>query len=266
MPCDSTTPPGSPGWRSNSEVSLRTLRLLIEYDGTDFAGWQRQAGQRTVQGCLEAAFESMIGHRPVIRAAGRTDAGVHAEGQVASVEVDSRIPVGGFLRGLNSALPRDVAVREVADASPGFDARRAARGKVYRYAIWNHLVRSPHRERWTWHCRAPLDLHAMREAAALFQGEHDFRHFRAADCDRVTTRRLIRRFDVRRDATLITCEVEGTAFLKNMVRVLVGTLVAVGRGELDATVIAKLLTGDGARAEAGVTAPPQGLTLVRVIY
>jgi tRNA pseudouridine38-40 synthase len=246
-------------------LAARTLRLVIEYDGTSFAGWQRQTGQRTVQACLEEAFAAMVGAPVRVTGAGRTDAGVHAEGQTASVVVEAGIPAGGFLRGLNSHLPPDIAVRELGDVPAGFDARRSARGKVYRYVIWNHVVRSPRRARWSWHCRAPLDTHAMREAAGAFVGQHDFRAFRAADCERRTTVRIIRSFTVVRDGALVTCEVEGTAFLKNMVRIMAGTLVAAGRGALDSDSVRALLAG-GDRAGAGVTAPAHGLTLVRVIY
>jgi tRNA pseudouridine38-40 synthase len=186
-------------------------------------------------------------------------------GQVANGQVEARIPTGGFLRGLNSALPPDIAVLELVDAAEAFDARRAARGKIYRYQIWNHLVRSPLHARRSWHCRAPLDVHAMRAAAALFVGEHDFRGFRASDCERLSTVRLLRRFEIARQGALITCEVEGTAFLKHMVRVLVGTLVGVGRGELDLAVIAAVLE-NGDRTQAGMTAPACGLTLAQVIY
>jgi tRNA pseudouridine38-40 synthase len=147
----------------------------------------------------------------------------------------------------------------------GWSARFAARGKIYRYQIWNHPVRSPRNTRTTWHVYAPLDTHRMREAAALFVGEHDFRAFRAADCERKTTRRLIRRFDVRREGGLISCELEGTAFLKNMVRILAGTLVAVGQGKMSLAHVSELLHS-GNRAQAGVTAPARGLTLVRVMY
>jgi tRNA pseudouridine38-40 synthase len=207
----------------------------------------------------------MVGAPVRVTGAGRTDAGVHAEGQVVSVGVDARIPAAGFLRGLNTHLPPDIAVRELDDATADFDARRSARGKIYRYSIWNHVVRSPRRARWSWHYRAALDTQAMREAAAALVGRHDFRAFRAADCQRLTTVRVMRSFSVLRDGALITCEVEGTAFLKNMVRIMVGTLVAAGRGELDAAGVAALLAG-GDRTGAGVTAPAHGLTLVRVIY
>jgi len=250
---------------STNTLPLRTLRLIIEYDGTDFAGWQRQAGQRTVQQCLEDAFAVMTGGPVGVRGAGRTDAGVHADGQVASVEVASRIPALGFMRGLNSNLPRDIAVLDVTDMPTGFNARWGARGKIYRYLIWNHPVRSPRRARDSWHLFAPLDVHAMRRAADILRGEHDFRAFRAADCERRTTVRVLRRFDVGREGGLITCEVEGTAFLKNMVRILVGTLVAVGHAKMTEAAIHELLV-NGDRTRAGMTAPACGLTLAKVIY
>jgi tRNA pseudouridine38-40 synthase len=243
----------------------RRLRLLVEYDGTDFSGWQRQPTERTVQGVLEEAIRGMTGESVFLRGAGRTDAGVHADGQVASFDLEANIPTHGLLRGLNSALPPDVALLDVAEAAPDFDARFSARGKVYRYTVWAHLVRSPRRARDAWHVRHSLDLDAIRAAAAALVGEHDFRAFRAADCDRRTTRRVVRRLDVDRQGALIAIEVEATAFLKNMVRILVGTLIDVGRGRIDAGAIAHMLeTGD--RTAGGMTAPAHGLTLLRVIY
>jgi tRNA pseudouridine38-40 synthase len=244
---------------------LRTLRLVVEYDGTDFAGWQRQDGQPTIQQSLEEAFAAMTGQRVVVRGAGRTDAGVHAEGQVASVEVASRIPNLGFLRGLNSHLPRTIAVLDVEDMPTGFNARFSARGKIYRYQVWNHPVRSPRHARHAWHVHDALDSHRMREAASLLVGEHDFRAFRSADCDRKNTVRIIRRFDVSRRGALVQLEVEGTAFLRNMVRILAGTLVAVGRGKMTTEHVSALLA-HGDRTKAGMTAPACGLTLVKVIY
>jgi tRNA pseudouridine38-40 synthase len=243
----------------------RRLRLLVEYDGTDFAGWQRQPGQRTVQGALEDAVRAMTGESVFIRAAGRTDAGVHADGQVASLDLQANIPVHGILRGLNTILPADLSLLEVSEAAPDFDARFSARGKVYRYTVWTHLVRSPRRARDTWHVRHPVDAEAMRAAAAALVGEHDFRAFRASDCDRKSTRRVVRRLEVDRQGALLTIDVEATAFLKNMVRILVGTLVDVGRGRIEANVIPRMLeTGD--RTIGGMTAPAHGLTLLRVIY
>jgi tRNA pseudouridine38-40 synthase len=243
----------------------RNLRLTIEYDGTDFSGWQRQVGQRTVQGLLEEKLRELLREPVEVRGAGRTDAGVHAEGQVATLTIVSNIPTGGLLRGLNTILPADLAVVDVAEAAPGFDARFSARGKIYRYRIWNHFVRSPKHARSSWHVRRPLDLDAMRAAAGLLCGEHDFRGFRASDCDRRNTVRLIRRCEVSRQGAMVDIEVEATAFLKNMVRILAGTLADVGRGKRDAASVQRALeTGD--RTAAGVTAPAAGLTLVRVIY
>ena len=244
---------------------VRKLKLVLEYDGTEFSGWQRQDGQRTVQGTLEDTVHQLLGERVEVRGAGRTDAGVHAAGQVASLSLQSRIPATGFLRGMNSLLPGDVAIVDSADAPETFDARFSARGKIYRYRIWNHFVRSPLHARTSWHCRRPLDLQRMREAAAVLCGEHDFRGFRASDCDRKNTVRVIRRFDLTKQGALIQIDVEATAFLKNMVRILVGTLADVGRGKREIPdVLRALETGD--RAAGGVTAPAAGLTLWQVSY
>jgi tRNA pseudouridine38-40 synthase len=243
----------------------RKLRLVVEYDGTDFSGWQRQLGQRTVQATLEDAIAKLLGEKVVVGGAGRTDAGVHAAGQVANVALVSRIPALGLMRGLNTVLPRDVAVVDAADVPATFDARFNARGKVYRYRIWNHVTRSPLHDRNSWHCKRPLDLEAMRAAARVLCGEHDFRGFRASDCERFHTVRVIRRFDVAKQGALIELDVEATAFLKNMVRILAGTLADVGRGKRDiAAVLRALETGD--RTAGGVTAPAHGLTLLAVIY
>jgi len=250
---------------TSATAATRTLRLVVEYDGTGLAGWQRQDGQPTVQGWLEKAFRQMTGQEVLVRGAGRTDAGVHAEGQVASVEVASAIPAIGFLRGLNCQLPPEIAVLEVADVPAGFDARHDSRGKLYRYQVWNHPVRSPRWARYSWHVYDPLEVHAMREAAAVLLGEHDFRAFRSSACDRTNTVRIIRRLDLRRAGALIALEVEGTAFLRNMVRIIAGTLVGVGRGKMSADTVAAVLAA-GDRTKAGVTAPACGLTLVKVLY
>lgn len=243
----------------------RNLRILIEYDGTDFAGWQRQPGQRTVQGEIEDAIAQMTGETVLVRGAGRTDAGVHAAGQVANFTLAANIPTLGLLRGLNSLLPSDIALLDVAEAPPEFDARFSARGKTYRYQVWNNLVRAPLQARRCWHCRRPIDLEAMRAAARQLVGEHDFRAFRASDCERRTTIRVVRRLDIDRAGDLLSFEIEATAFLKNMVRILVGTLVDLGRGRIAPEVITQMLAS-GDRTIGGVTAPPQGLTLVRVAY
>jgi tRNA pseudouridine38-40 synthase len=255
---DDDTPGAPPAKRRN-------LRIVVEYDGTGFSGWQRQPGQRTVQGCLEDAIREMTGETVFVRGAGRTDAGVHADGQVASFGLDASIPASGLLRGLNSTLDDDLAIIEVADVDAAFNARFSARGKVYRYLVWNHLVRSPRRARTAWHVRSALDMTVLRAAAAALVGEHDFRAFRASDCERRTTRRVVRRLDVERQGAQLAFEIEATAFLKNMVRIVVGTLIDIGRHRLPPDAIARMLeTGD--RTTGGITAPAHGLTLLRVVY
>jgi tRNA pseudouridine38-40 synthase len=244
---------------------MRNLRLVIEYDGTDFCGWQRQPGRRTVQGSMEDAIRTMTGEEVRVQGAGRTDAGVHAEGQVATFRLEANIPTAGLLRGLNAILPPDIAILDAREVPADFNARFSARGKVYRYRIWNHLVRSPLHARTSWHYRPVLDMAVMRQAARLLCGEHDFGAFRAADCERRTTVRVIRRLALERQGAMWSIEIEATAFLKNMVRILVGTLADLGRGKLTIEAIPRMLaTRD--RSAGGVTAPPQGLTLLRVIY
>lgn len=240
-------------------------RMTVEYDGTDFSGWQRQINGPSVQAAIEEALAGMTGVPTPIRGAGRTDAGVHALGQVAHFDTEARIPPHGFVRGLNSALPRSIAILDVQPAAPDFDARFSARGKLYRYSIWTAPTRSPTRDRYVWHLRRALDVGRMQQAADLLVGRHDFAAFRAADCERKTTVRTVSRVAVARSEHLVTVEVEADAFLKNMVRILVGTLCEVGWGKRPAADMRRLLD-ERDRRQAGVTAPPQGLMLVRVDY
>jgi tRNA pseudouridine38-40 synthase len=245
---------------------LRTLRLTLEYDGTDLAGWQRQpAPFRTVQAFLEDALERITGAHAHVQGSGRTDAGVHARGQVASVVTASAIPAAGLARGMNALLPRDVAVTALDEAPEGFDARRAARGKIYAYRIWNEPHRSPLHARTSWHVVRPLALEPMRAAAASLLGEHDFSAFRAAGCDAKNPVRILRRIDLAADGPLLTLTFEGTAFLRNMVRILTGTLVDVGHGRFTPADVAAMLAGRD-RTAAGKTAPPEGLCLEQVLY
>jgi tRNA pseudouridine38-40 synthase len=244
---------------------MRRLRMTVQYDGTDFAGWQRQANGPTIQQSLEEALAGMTGVLPGVRGAGRTDAGVHALGQVAHFDTEANIPTRGFRLGLNSVLPRTIAVAAVEEAAPDFDARFMAKQKLYRYQIWNGETRQPLTDRYAWHVVRPLEVSRMQECAARLVGKHDFAAFRAADCERKTTVRTLARLDVRTDGALVTIEVVGDGFLKNMVRILTGTLVYAGHGKLDAHDVAHLLV-EPDRTRAGPTAPPKGLTLVRVDY
>jgi len=244
------------------------FRMTVEYDGTDFVGWQRQANGPSVQAAIEDALTDMHGGiATVIRGAGRTDAGVHAFGQVAHFDAPegTRVPLHGYHRGLNAVLPRSIAIRDVQTAADDFDARFSARGKLYRYSIWTGPTRAPMRDRYVWHLRRPIDVARMQSAADLLVGRHDFNAFRAADCERKTTVRTISRLAVARSAELVTIEVEAEAFLKNMVRILVGTLCEVGWGKRPPADVQRILDGRD-RRQAGITAPAQGLALVRVDY
>jgi tRNA pseudouridine38-40 synthase len=249
----------------------------LEYDGTRFAGWQSQAaGARTVQATVEEAVLRLTGARVPVVGASRTDAGVHAEGQVASVALETSLSPAVLVRGLNALLPDDVAVREVAPAPEGFHARRDAQGKLYRYAIWNGPERSPLRSGRFWTISQALDLEAMQIAARALVGTHDWSAFQVRASEWRTeaqeqgrTRSAVRR--VTRVSVFgvpggeVQVEVEGQGFLRQMVRSLVGTLVEVGRGRRDPFSMPALLESRD-RGAAGATAPAHGLTLVRVDY
>ena len=245
---------------------LPPISLLLEYDGTDFVGWQVQPNGRSVQEEVERALGVVCATPIRVIAAGRTDSGVHALGQVASFIPPVERPMVAFEKGLNGLLPRDVAVREARIRTPGFDARRSARGKLYRYRIANLPARSPLTSRQSWQVFPPLDVEAMRRAATHLIGTHDFAAFRAANCEAQTTVRTMRRLEVRGESGgEIAIEVEASAFLKHMVRNLVGTLVEVGFGLRTPENVAEVLAQKD-RTLAGRTAPPQGLCLVEVYY
>jgi tRNA pseudouridine38-40 synthase len=261
----------------------RGVKLVVAYDGTCFHGWARQPGTRTVQGVLEAAAAGMAGHDVEMRGSGRTDRGVHAMGQVAAFDAARDIPARGWLRGLNQALPDDVAVRAASSCPTGYNPRFDSIDKTYRYLLLVDDERDPLLRHRAWRIpprlRHPgrraatrpveqLDLAAMEEAATRLLGTHDFRAFRAADDERRETVRTLHEIRVEPgfggDPRLLALSFRGSAFMKNMVRILTGTLLEVGRGKLPATAIPGLLGADASRASAGPTAPPEGLTLVEV--
>ena len=244
---------------------MRTIKLIIEYDGGNYAGWQVQPNGLSIQEVMETAIKTLTGETVRLRSSGRTDAGVHARGMAAVFETARDIPLRAFSDGLNSLLPTDIAVREASEAPCGFDPRRDARGKLYRYTILNAPRRSPLARHGAWHLRDRLDLDAMRSAAAFFVGEHDFAAFRTAGCAARTTVRRIHSVTVVKDGDVITIDVRGTGFLKNMVRIMVGTLVNVGRGKSEPALVSRLLAEPGSVA-AGATAPPHGLCLEEVYY
>ena len=237
-------------------------RARVEYDGTDFAGFQAQPGRRTVQGELEAALSRLSGGiRRRVDAAGRTDAGVHASGQVIAFTDAGRLPAEELERALNALLPVDVAIRDLRRVSAGFHPRHAARYREYRYTVWNG-PRSPLRERFALGVRVPLDVAAMSEAASALVGRRDFSAFGAADRQPIRTIHWIR---VRRTGHEVTIDVAADAFLRQMVRSVVAALLRAGRGEIAGGEIARAL-GPGGRAFHGAVAPPHGLCLRRVVY
>jgi tRNA pseudouridine38-40 synthase len=244
---------------------MRTLKLVLEYDGFDYCGWQVQAGAPTIQGVLEQALTKILGERVRTHGAGRTDAKVHALGQVASFRCSSSIPATALQRGLNSLLPRDVVVYDAQDAPADFHARFSALGKIYTYRILNRSVRAPLRLRYVWHLRQALDVAAMAGAGALLQGTHDFAAFQATGSAVKTTERTLAALTITRegDEVVISCTANG--FLRHMVRNIVGTLVEVGQGTRMPADIKRIIDGRDRRL-AGATAPPQGLYLVQVLY
>lgn len=244
----------------------RTIRLIVEYDGTELCGWQRQDNGPSVQQHLEEALERMVGAPTQVTGASRTDSGVHALGQVATFRTESTIPAFGFRRGLNGHLPPSIAVVEADEVPESFHPRFDARGKHYRYALLIRPERSPLARSHTWHLAVPVDVDAMREAAALMLGERDFSAFRSAGCGARTTRRNVSEItltDIAPDRLHI--DVRGNAFLRNMVRIVAGTLVDVGHGRIVPAQITEIIES-GDRKRAGQTAPAHGLTLVTVFY
>jgi len=243
----------------------RTLKLTIAYDGTAYSGWQFQPGSRTLQATLETAVAKITGERVRVVASGRTDAGVHALGQVVSWHTESRLECDVLRRALNANLPDDVAVLHCEEAQTGFHAIRDAVSKRYRYVIHDGPVRDVFRRDYCWQYRERLDAEAMHRAAQGLRGTHDFCSFETQSPQRATSVRTIFDISVNRDGDCLTFEVEADGFLYNMVRAIVGTLVEVGRGaqaeEWPAEVVAA-----GDRGAAGMTAPPQGLFLVYVCY
>jgi tRNA pseudouridine38-40 synthase len=245
---------------------VSVVRLVIEYDGTRYVGWQVQPNGPSIQAEVERALATLRKTPVRVTAAGRTDAGVHALGQVVSFPEERPLPLEAYWKGMNALLPADIAVREAGLEPDGFDARRSALGKRYRYRIENGRTRAPLSRLVAWQQFRPLDVAAMRDAAARLVGRHDFAAFQAADCACDHAVRNLGRLDVAGETGgRIDLVVEATAFVKHMVRNLAGTLVEVGLGKRTADSIDALLAS-GDRTKAGPTAPPQGLCLEEVFY
>ncbi len=257
---------------------MRTFKMTLAYDGTRFVGWQRQIDGDSVQGLLEAALAKLEGGPVTVFGAGRTDAGVHALGQVASVRLACAHDNGTIVRAVNAQLPADIRVLSLDDAAPDFHARFDARWKMYRFMIRRARVVSPFERAYVWHVPERLDIDRMQRAAGALVGTHDFRAFQSAGSETASTVRTVLRSEFLDYAatpihaaapvapgSLLAYEIIGSGFLRHMVRAVVGTLIDVGRGRWPPERIGALLRG-GRRHQAGATAPPHGLFLVRVDY
>ena len=245
----------------------RNIKLLIAYDGTNFHGWQRQPGLRTVQGELESAARRVLRHEVNLRGSGRTDAGVHARGQVANFKTTTDIPADNLRRAIGSRLPLDICVRHAQEVHPDFDSVSSAVSKLYRYRVHN----TPHRptdrfsQRYCYHYWHKLDVERMRAGARAFVGTMDFSSMAAAGCVRESMVRTVLRCDVHAHLGEVRVDVQGKGFLYNQVRIMVGTLLEVGRGHWPVERVAEILAACD-RNQAGPTVPPQGLSMQWVEY
>jgi tRNA pseudouridine38-40 synthase len=270
----------------DSEKRVRNLKLILSYDGTDFAGWQVQPGLATVQGTLASAIGRLSGENVLPQGSGRTDAGVHARAQVASFETASGVPTENWAQALNHILPPSIRVLEAAEAAPGFHARKSARAKTYRYRIHRAATCPPFQARYVWHYPYPLNEEAMIAAADAVIGEHDFTSFAAVDPERVermaadgavhghgetavgvapTNVRRIFSSSWVRELDELVYTIRGDGFLHHMVRNIVGTFILVGKGTVTRADLARILSARN-RSEAGATAPASGLFLESVEY
>ncbi len=250
---------------NNQRSEKRNIKLVIEYDGTGYHGWQSQINAVSIQDTLEQAITKVMCHPVILIGAGRTDAGVHAFGQAANFFTSSKIPTEKIPYALNSALPDDIVVREAHIVSQEFHSRYSAKGKKYRYIINNSTFPSALERNRGYYCPYKLNTGLMEEALHLFRGEHDFKGFMAAGRPVKDTIRNIYEANLWQNNNRIVIEVSGNGFLYNMVRIIVGTLIDVGRSKLSIIDVERILK-EGDRSKAGKTVPPQGLYLVEVYY
>ncbi len=245
---------------------MRNIRLTLSYEGTHFSGWQYQPHDRTVQGAIEAALSTILAHDVRVTGSGRTDAGVHALEQTANFRTEARIECAAVKRALNALLPPDVRILDVGEVPDSFDSRRSAIRRVYRYLVYTGPVVSPFMRRYVWHLHAVLDVDAMRRAGSVLVGLHDFASFAGHDEENTSTMREVTSFCVDRlPGDIIRFEIGANAFLRHMVRAIIGTIVRVGRGRTTEIEFSDILTACD-RNRAGMTAPPHGLYLVKVHY
>jgi tRNA pseudouridine38-40 synthase len=245
---------------------MRNIKLILGYDGSEFSGWQTQPRARTVQSTLEDAIRQLTGALKVhANASGRTDTGVHAVGQVVNFKTESKLPLHKILRGLNAHLPADIVVSSADEAAADFDANRHAARKLYRYVINDGPVAQIFLRKYCLQTRYRLNAAAMQQAAKCLRGQHDFRSFESNWPNRLSSVRTINHLSINRFGDWIWLDVEADGFLYNMVRSIAGTLINVGRGYWNESMVERILMAED-RGQAGPTAPPQGLFLMRVTY
>ena len=245
--------------------SMKRIKLTVAYDGTDYCGWQIQKNGVTVEEVLNRALSRLTGEKITVIGASRTDAGVHARGNVAVFDTDTRIPAERIVYAVNALLPEDVVVVRSEEVPAGWHPRKCVSVKTYEYRILNREFPDPVRRRDTYFVSFPLDLDRMRQAAGYLKGTHDFKSFCSAQTSVEDTVRTIYSLDVEKAGDLFTVRVRGNGFLYNMVRIIAGTLAGVGRGYFEPEEVERMLE-EKDRTKAGVTAPPQGLTLVGIEY
>lgn len=243
---------------------MRNLKLTIQYDGTKYCGWQKQPNSSGIQGTIEYAIYEITKEKVNIIGSGRTDAGVHALGQVANFKINSNIPAARIPDALNAKLPKDISIIDCQEVSDDFHSRYSATGKIYRYLIYNKPYRSPLYKDISYHVRYDLDIQKMRVEAQSLLGTHEFKGFMSSGSSVKDTVRTIHNISIEESGDLIVLEVEGNGFLYNMVRIIVGTLVDIGRGRIDKPLEEIIASQD--RGEAGHTAPAHGLFLKKVHY
>lgn len=244
---------------------MKRIRLTVAYDGIDYCGWQVQNNVATIEGELNTALTRLTGQKVKVIGASRTDAGVHARGNVAVFDTESSIPPERFLYAVNALLPEDIVVVDSCEVAANWHPRHCNTEKTYEYRVLNQKLPDPMRRRDTYFVSFPLDLEKMRKAAGYLEGEHDFKSFCNVHTHVEDTVRTIYRLEVIREENVITFRVRGNGFLYNMVRILAGTLIGVGRGLIDPEEIPAMLEAKDRQA-AGMTVPPQGLTLVKIDY
>ncbi len=246
-------------------MSQKNYKMIISYDGTRYFGWEHQPGKDTIQGKLEAVLEKLSGSYIEVLGAGRTDAGVHAKGMCAHFSLETELDAEELRRYFNRYLPEDIAVKQLREASPRFHARYNATGKTYRYTIYQGESKPVFDRKFVWTIDEKLDLEAMRAAAGELQGRHDFAAFCKAAGKNKSTVRTVDTIDIKAKGEYLQLTFHGDGFLRNMVRILTGTLVTVGKGELTPEGVAAILE-EGDRRQAPPTAPAQGLCLIKVDY